>query len=247
MTSASSLDFIGFGATSKGKTMIAEKFLRQHPQRSSVDGEQEAIPVLAVQMPAEPTPARLFASLMIAMGKPSGGFGRAEQKEAFALEIMRKVQTRLIIIDELHNLLGASARRQRELLNLLRYIGNELRACLGTRDAYLAIRSDDQLENRFHPYLLPRWNDDEELGRLLSSFETTLPLREPSHLGAPEMWSLILRRSEGTIGEIANLLTEAASVALLSGRERIDAAAVMEAAYQPPTMRRRSMERSVMS
>ena len=98
-----------------------------------------------------------------------------------------------------------------------------------------------------HPYPLPRWNDDEELGRLLSSFETTLPLREPSHLGAPEMRSLILRRSEGTIGEIANLLTEAASVALLSGRERIDAAAVMEAAYQPPTMRRRSMERSVMS
>ncbi|WP_244600715.1 TniB family NTP-binding protein [Agrobacterium sp. LAD9] len=238
------------GATNNGKTMIAEKFLRQHPQRSSDDGEHEIIPVLAVQMPAEPTPARLFSSLMMAMGIPSGGFNRAEHKEAFALGIMRKVQTRLIIIDELHNLLGASARRQRELLNLLRYIGNELRiplACLGTRDAYLAIRSDDQLENRFHPYPLPRWSDDEELGRLLSSVETILPLREPSHLGAPEMRSLILRRSEGTIGEIASLLTEAASVALQSGWERIDTAAVMEAAYQPPTVRRRSVERSVMS
>lgn len=61
------------------------------------------------------------------------------------------------------------------------------------------------------------------------------------------MRNLILRRSEGTIGEIASLLTEAASVALQSGRERIDAAAVMEATYQPPTVRRRSMERSFMS
>ena len=45
--------------------------------------------------------------------------------------------------------------RQRELLNLLRYLGNELRiplACLGTREAYLAIRTDDQLENRFEPF-----------------------------------------------------------------------------------------------
>jgi len=40
---------------------------------------------------------------------------------------------------------------------------------LGIRDAYLAIRSDDQLENRFHPLLLPPWELGEELARLLAS------------------------------------------------------------------------------
>lgn len=41
---------------------------------------------------------------------------------------------------------------------LLRFLGNELKIPIvgdGTRDAYLAIRSDDQLENRFAPFVLP--------------------------------------------------------------------------------------------
>jgi hypothetical protein len=44
--------------------------------------------------------------------------------------------------------------------HLLRFLGNELRIPLvgaGTREAYLAIRADDQLENRFAPFILPRW------------------------------------------------------------------------------------------
>lgn len=60
----------------------------------------------------------------------------------------------------------------REFLNLLRFLGNELQipiVALGTKDAYLAIRSDDQLENRFEPFILPRWEYNEEYLSLLSS------------------------------------------------------------------------------
>jgi hypothetical protein len=148
----------------------------------------------------------------------------------------------------LHNLLAAPTGRQRELLNLLRYLGNELRiplACLGTREAYLAIRSDDQLENRFEPFLLPRWEDGPEFGRLLASFEAVLPLREPSGLGAPAMRAHVLRRSEGTIGEVAALLAAAAEAALLAGEERIGAGTLDAAEYQPPSVRRHLFEREL--
>jgi hypothetical protein len=131
---------------------------------------------------------------------------------------------------------------------LLRYLGNELRiplVCLGTREAYLAIRSDDQLENRFEPFLLPPWEEGPELGRLLASFEAVLPLREPSGLGAPAIRAHVLRRSEGTIGEIAALLTAATEAALLAGEERIAYAALDAAAYQPPSVRRRLFEREL--
>jgi hypothetical protein len=134
------------------------------------------------------------------------------------------------------------------LLNLLRYLGNELcipLTCLGTREAYLAIRTDDQLENRFEPFLLPIWEDGPEFGRLLASFETVLPLREPSGLGLPAMRAAILRRSEGTIGEVAALLAAAAETAFLSGKERIDVNSIEAAAYQPPTVRRRMFEREL--
>jgi hypothetical protein len=236
------------GPSNNGKTMIAEKFHRAHPQRVSDDGEHEVIPVLMLQMPAEATANRLHTALLVALGTPVGFYGRHDVREALTLRLMRTVGVRMLIIDEVHNLLGATARRQRELLNLLRFIGNDLRipiVCLGIREAYLAIRSDDQLENRFHPLLLPLWEAGEEFARLLASFETVLPLREPSHLSAAPLCELILRRSEGTIGEIAALLASATAAALLHGEERIDCAAIERADYRSPSVRRRMVEREL--
>jgi hypothetical protein len=41
----------------------------------------------------------------------------------------------------------------------------------------MAIRSDDQLENRFQPFPLPRWEPDAQGCSLLASFAAALPLR----------------------------------------------------------------------
>lgn len=236
------------GASNNGKTMIAEKFRRAHQQRVSDDGEHEMIPVIMVQMPAEATPNRLYNALLSALGAPIGFYDRYERREALVLQLMRTVGVRMLIIDELHNLLSATARRQRELLNLLRFLGNELRiplVCLGIHDAYLALRSDDQLENRFHPLLLPLWESGEEYARLLASFESVLPLREPSHLAAPPLYELILQRSEGTIGEMATLLARATAGALLQGCECITRATIECSDYHSPSVRRRIIEQAL--
>jgi len=196
--------------------------------------------VLLVQVPPAPTVARLYAAILAGLGVPGALHSRSPEREGAALHLLRQVNCRMLVLDELHNLLAAPTQRQRELLNLLRYLGNELRipiVGLGTREAYLAIRSDDQLENRFEPFLLPPWEDGPEFGRLLASFEAVLPLREPSGLGSPAMRTQVLRRSEGTIGEVAALLAAAADAALLAGEEGISAAALERADYQPPTIR----------
>src|SRR6185295_3375984 len=93
---------------------------------------------------------------------------------------------------------------------------------VGTRDAYLAIRSDDQLENRFEPFTLPRWDVGGETLALLSSFASSFPLRRPSRIASTEMATYLLTRSEGTIGELTRLLTDAAVAALESGEESIN-------------------------
>ena len=236
------------GPTNNGKTAIAERFHRDHLQRLSGDGEHEVFPVLVVQVPPAPTVSRLYAAILAGLGVPGALHPRSPDREGAALYLLRRVECRMLVLDELHNLLAASIPRQHELLNLLRYLGNELRiplACLGTREAYLAIRTDDQLENRFEPFLLPSWEDGPEFGRLLASFEAVLPLREPSGLGLPAMRAMILRRSKGTIGEVAALLAAAAEAVLLDGQERIDATAVEKAEYQPPSVRRRLLERQL--
>lgn len=217
------------GPTNNGKTVVAEHFLRTHPQQPSNDGEHEVIPVLLVQIPPSPTVGRLYAAVLAGLGVPGAMGARSPDRETMAMRLLRQVGCRMLLLDELHNLLAASKPRQRELLNLLRYLGNELRipiACFGTREAYLAVRSDDQLENRFEPFLLPAWEDGPEFGRLLASFEAVMPLCEPSGLGTPTLRTQVLRRSEGTIGEVAALLAAAMEAALLAGEERIDRTAL---------------------
>jgi len=234
------------GPTNNGKSMIVEKFRRTHPQVSLPEREQ--IPVLVLQMPSDPTVIRFYVALLAAMGAPLRPRQRLAELEQVALELLRAVGVRVLVIDELHNVLAGTVPVRREFLNLLRFLGNELRIPLvgvGTRDAYLAIRSDDQLENRFEPLTLPRWDVDADTRSLLASFAASFPLRRPSDIAGVEMSTYLLTRSEGTIGELSRLLTDAAIAALDSGEESINRATLLLAAYTGPTERRRLFERGL--
>ncbi|MET7498462.1 TniB family NTP-binding protein [Streptomyces sp900116325] len=234
------------GPTNNGKSMIVEKFLRSQPPISLPDREE--IPVLAVQMPSEPTVTRFYTALLAALGAPLRSRYRLADLEQAVLRLLRSAGLRMLVIDELHNLLGGSGDKRREFLNLLRYLGNELRIPLvgvGTRDAFLAIRADDQLENRFAPLTLPRWETDTDACSLLASFAASFPLRRPSLIASAEMAGYLFTRSEGTIGELAHLLTDAAVAAIESGEEAINQRTLLLAPYEGPTERRRLFEREL--
>ena len=51
--------------------------------------------------------------------------------------------------------------------------------------------------------------------------------------------------SEGTIGEMATLLTRAAIAAIESGKERIDLTVLAQVDYHAPSERRRLFERTL--
>jgi len=161
--------------------------------------------VLALQMPSEPSVIRFYVALLAALGAPLRPRQRLAELEQVTLGLLRAVGVRVLVIDELHNVLTGRGDARREFLNLIRFLGNELRIPLvgvGTREAYLAIRSDDQLENRFEPFTLPRWQPDAEACSLLASFATSFPLRRPSPIATEEMAAYLLTRSDGTIGEL---------------------------------------------
>jgi hypothetical protein len=234
------------GPTNNGKSMIIEKFRRTHPPVSHPDREE--IPVLAMQMPSEPSVGRFYTALLAATGAPLRPRQRVPEQEQLALSLLRAVGVRVLVIDELHNVLAGRGDTRREFLNLLRFLGNELRIPLvgvGTRDAYLAIRSDDQLENRFQPFTLPSWQPDVDARSLLASFAAAFPLRRPSPIATTEMAGYLLTRSEGTIGELAHLLTGAAVAAIESGEEAINQRTLLMADYVGPSVRRRLFEREL--
>lgn len=235
------------GPTNNGKSMIIERFCRNHQPITKPD--REHIPVVSVQMPSEPSPLRFYTAILAALGAPMRPRPRVIELEQLALSLLRAVDARMLIIDELHNVLAGRSDVRREFLNLLRFLGNELRIPLvgvGTREAYLAVRSDDQLENRFEPFVLPPWEVNDATRSLLASFAAAFPLHQPSVIDTDDMARYLLARSEGTIGELARLLTAAAVAAVESGIEALDHRTLTMADYTGPTERRRLFERELL-
>ena len=232
------------GPTNNGKTMIVEKFRRAHLAVDAIDAADGAanIPVVKAQMPSGPDEGRLFGAILDALGMPYAPREPLSAKQDLAVRMMRATGARMLVIDELHNLLSGSGLQQRRLLNLLRWLGNELQIPLvgvGTAEALRAIRSDDQLANRFEPFVLPLWTDDGALRRLLSTLEAVLPLRRPSGLAESAMAAKILAVSEGVIGEIVATVTRAAAYAVTSGTEAITPRMIDGCGFIRPSERRR--------
>ncbi len=73
------------GPTNNGKSMIIERFRRQHPSESMAD--RENIPVLCVQMPSEPSIPRFYTAVLAALGAPTGPRRRVPELEQLALTV----------------------------------------------------------------------------------------------------------------------------------------------------------------
>lgn len=232
------------GPTNNGKTMIVEKFRRAHPATPASQTENGAahIPVLRVQMPAGPDEPRFFGAILEELGFPHVLSDRVSKRQDAALRMMRETRVRVLIIDEVHNILSGTRLQQRRLLNLLRWVGNELQISLiavGTAEALHAVQSDDQLANRFEPVGLPPWRAGTEFEQLLSTLEAVLPLRSPSNLTGSDLSHKILAMAEGILGEIVSIVTRAAVRAVSTGRESITADLIDQTGFIAPSQRRR--------
>lgn len=232
------------GPTNNGKTMIVEKFRRAHPPfaASTTPDGAASIPVLKVQMPPGPDEPRFFGAILQELGFPHLLSERLAARQEAALRTLRQTNVRVLIIDEVHNVLSGSRLQQRRLLNLLRWLGNELQiplVAVGTAEALHAMQSDDQLANRFEPIGLPPWRHGEEYQQLLSTLEAVLPLRQPSDLATPALADKILSAAEGILGEVISIVTRAAVRAINAGSECITTKLIEETRFTSPSQRRR--------
>ena len=138
--------------------------------------------------------------------------------------MLRQLDLKMLLIDETHNILASTYNDQRAMLNLLRFISNELRVsivCFGVSDAKEAISGDVQLARRFQEFDLPRWKADEKFQALVigilrkSTFKIAVCPLDPRS-------RRILQVSDGVTSQIFGLLYEAAEIAIRSKRECID-------------------------
>ena len=134
-----------------GKTMLVEKFRRTNPPTIDTIAGVETVPVLSISLSSKPSERRIYAQLLSSSGASLRHAMTLVEMEVRALSILKQLKVRVIVIDEVHNLLAGSPREQRVILQLFRHLSNELKASLvflGIADAREAIAGDTQLSRR---------------------------------------------------------------------------------------------------
>lgn len=230
------------GDTNNGKTMLVKRFCSRHKPQDNPKGEAAVVPVLFVQAPPVPDEGRFYNAILDLLFAPYKPGDRADRKQAQAFKLLRDVGLKMLIIDEIHHILAGTMSKQKAFLNVIKYMDNELEVPIvgvGTRDAFRAIQTDPQLSNRFDRVRLPRWGNDEDFLRLLATFERVLPLRHPSGLIDGSLADRIYAMSEGFLGEISDLLIDAAVAAVESKQERIDKRLLDNIGWVAPSDRRK--------
>ena len=232
------------GSTNNGKTKLVKQFLKKHPGDDNLEGECVRLPVVYCEAPPVADEGRLYEVILkrlFASFKPTD---KASAKLDQVLGLLQRIDTKVLIIDELHRLLSGSPRKQREVFQAIMNLGNTLQIPIiaaGTKAALRAVQIDPQLTNRFPPAPLPKWTLDAEFLKLLLSFEKVLPLKKPSEL-AKTLSGTLLTMSGGLIGELSALLNEAAIDAIENGTECIDQEVLKNIDWIPPDERRKQAE-----
>jgi hypothetical protein len=200
-----------YGVSGAGKSMLLEKFRRDHtPSRPPRSGHRA---IVATQMPHVPLIRSLYGEIVRALGGHPRPTARFYELEDTALGLLRQVSPRMLIVDEFQHLLSCSSREQRAALNMVKYLSNDRRMTIiaaGTHEALHVMRFDPQIASRFEQMELPVWVESEELRRFVAGFLARLPVRFAAETIDQRFIEYLLVLTDGVTGRITDLLKAAA-------------------------------------
>lgn len=102
------------------------------------------------------------------------------------------------------------------------------------------------MASRFGLAAVPRWTYAEEFFALLDSLEAAFPLGAASRLSNEPTARAIFALSDGLIGEIVAIVTQAAILALRNGAEQITATMIADLRYVPLSRRKGAPQRDAL-
>lgn len=224
-----------------GKTSILQRFLSQHQPDLDPANEITICPVVMVESPPKPDISDFYTRILDVLMTPYKPTASVSEKYSQIKRLFRQMEVKMLIVDEIHHLIAGSLNRQQEFRNALKSLGNETMVTIvaaGIEDAYNAFNTDPQMSSRFTPEELPLWKANNEFGSLLATLEMRMPLRQVSNLKEPATMLAIHTRSEGTLGDMCDLVKELAVDAIRSKMERITFERVNALQWIPPSKRK---------
>lgn len=217
-----------YGDSNNGKTAILKKFYRDFSKNEYIDEDGDLIhlmPIVYVLSESSSDESVMFNKILSAMNVPINHkekITKIKEEVIYHLGIMK---TKLIIIDEIQNVLQGPYNKMTQLITSLKTLNNTTGIPIilaGTQDAMSAISIDNQTKSRFKPLELANWNNDENFSRFITTIEAMLPLKKASNLYQNyEVLTYLHELSNGCIGEVIDILKDASIYAIRTKSERI--------------------------
>lgn len=224
-----------------GKTSILRRFMSLHQPDLDAANEVTICPVVMVEAPPKPDISDFYTRVLDALMAPYKPTASVQEKYSQIKRLFRQMEVKMLIVDEIHHLIAGSLNRQQEFRNALKSLGNETMVTIvaaGIEDAYNAFNTDPQMSSRFTPEELPLWKANNEFGSLLATLELRMPLKRPSNLKDPSTMLAIHTRSEGTLGDMCDLVKELAVDAIRTKAECITLDRINTLSWAPPSKRK---------
>ena len=232
------LNLLVVGDSNNGKTTLIRHFYNLHGTPfvdSNADGN---CPIILAEAPPSANEKELYISLLERFYIPYRAPDSVAKLRYQTIHLFREFKVKMLIIDEFHSLLVGTARQQRQVMNAIKMLCNELQIPIvgvGTRDAIRVLHTDPQHASRFDVAELPTWKLDKEFQKLLFQFQGILPLKKCSNLQSPELATRIHTISGGNLGNVHRLLTACAVEAINTGTEQITLDIIEHNAWVQPT------------
>lgn len=222
------------GESNIGKTTIIIEFVKKHYinviENSEFSTKIIQKPLININAPSSPDEKSFFISILEHFFAPHRPTHTKHQLRQQAIHLLKKFDTRMLIIDEMHNFLSGSASAQRDIMIMIKNLSNELQLSIvgvGTKDAVQILHTDPQHASRFDVINLPKWTLDINFLKLLASFEKLIPLKHVSNLKEKQTATALFDICNGNLGDLSKLLIVCAKDAIYSGEEKITFETIM--------------------
>jgi Bacterial TniB protein len=215
-----------------GKTSLAEMIHKRFRTYNRSD-----MPcVLKISMSGVRDSRAVYGRIMEELGSPARISHRLSDREILVQRLLKDVNCRLLILDEVQDIVLGSEREQTRALEGIKMLMNELRLpilAFGTEKAGHGFRSDSHLAARFTEFAMPSWKPDQTLADFLATYERMLPLKKPSGLASFDSVKLLAKVGEGVLGKIVARVRNAALAAIVDGSECVTCELLTKAVSRP--------------
>lgn len=229
------------GDTNNGKSEIINRFAEQHAPQFIKGRDYLYVPVLKIEAAGHWDTRSVFNTILTKLRVRHKYTGNLDEKLEQTAAALSNVGCKMLIIDEINQILATTPAKQRAVLSTLKTLNNRLKINIvgaGTKPALRVINTEPDIANRFGTFYLDRWKMTQGYAELLLTLVKEFSANGENATVNKEMANYVLDESEGLLGEIVSILKLAAVKAYSSGKEYITIEDIKGIQWTRPSNRR---------